>query len=72
MIPGVLYSELFHLMEHNPENNSWRVLDEVMDWLTENHVNIKEQEFTFTDNSRGFGLLFESDEDVMAFKLRWL
>jgi len=72
MIPGFLYSELFHLMEHYPDTNCWRLADRVIDWFSENDIDIKEQEFITTINTKQFGLIFDNDEDAIAFKLRWI
>ncbi len=72
MIAGVLYSQLSHLMEQNPETHCWYLSTEVMDWLSNNSIYITEQEFKTIDDSRQFGILFESNIDFVAFRLRWL
>ena len=72
MTPIILYSEMLHLFEQQPETGHWNLSDEFMDWIKENNIHVKEQEFTIENSSNQFGLLFETDEDVMAVRLRWL
>jgi len=72
MIRGILYSELRHLMVQNSETGYWDLLIEFWNWLEENNIYPKEQEFTVENSSNQFGLLFETDEDVMAVRLRWM
>ena len=72
MIRGILYSELRHLMVQNPETKYWNLSEEFWDWLIENNIYPKEQEFIVENSVNLFGLLFETDEDVMAVRLRWL
>lgn len=72
MICGILYSEIFHLLEQNSETLRWNLSVEFMDWLRENNIHVKEQEFTVEDSHNQFGLLFKTDADVMAVRLRWM
>ena len=72
MIRGILYSEMFHLFEQDPKTLRWNLSVELVDWLEENNIHVKEQEFIIENSSNQFGLSFETDENVMAFKLRWL
>ena len=72
MIPGILYSQIQHLFEQDLNTGYWHVSYEVMDWLEDNAIPVKEQEFKTNDDSRQFGLLFETAEDIMAFTLRWM
>lgn len=72
MIRGILYSEMHHLMEPHPETGRWYLSKEFMDWLRENNIHVKEQKFTVEDSHDQFGLLFETDEDIMAVRLRWI
>ncbi len=71
MIPAILYSELRHLMVQDPETHYWNLSEEFWDWLVENNIYPKEQEFTVENSHNQFGLLFETDEEIMAVKLRW-
>lgn len=71
MIRGILYSELRHLMVQRSDTFRWNLSVEFWDWLEENNIYPKEQEFTVENSSDQFGLLFETDADVMAVKLRW-
>ncbi len=72
MILGILYSQIQYLFEQDPNTGYWHVSYEVMDWLGDNDIPVKEQEFKTNDDSRQFGLLFETAEDVIAFILRWM
>ncbi len=72
MLRAILYSEMWHLLEQNSETLRWNLSVEFMDWIKENNIYVKEQEFTIENSSNQFGLLFETDEDVMAVRLRWL
>ncbi len=72
MIRGILYSEMFYLFEQNSETLRWNLSVEILDWLKENNIHVKEQEFIIENSSNQFGLLFETDACVMAFKLRWM
>lgn len=72
MICGILYSEMEHLFEQYPETGRWHLSKEFMDWLRENNIHVKEQEFIVENSINLFGLLFETDEDVMAVRLRWM
>ena len=71
MTRGILYSELRHLMVQDPATHYWNLSVEFWDWLEENNIYPKEQEFTVENSHNQFGLLFETDEEVMAVKLRW-
>jgi len=72
MIPGFLYSELSDIIGYNPMISQWQIKDEVMDWFRENDIDIVEQEFITTNDTKQFGILFDNKEDAIAFKLRWL
>ena len=72
MIPAILYSEMMHLMVQDPDTRHWYLSVEFWDWMDENKIYPKNQEFTFESSHNQFGLLFEKDEDVMAVRLRWL
>ena len=72
MIRGILYSELWDLFEQNPDTLRWNLSVEFWDWLEENNIHAKEQEFTIENSSNQFGLSFGTDEEVMAVRLRWL
>lgn len=72
MVRGILYSELHHLMEQQLVTGHWHLSNEFMEWLEENNIHVKEQEFIVENSINLFGLLFETDEDVMAVRLRWL
>ncbi len=72
MIPGFLYSEISDIIGYDPAIRSWQIEDAVMDWFRENDINVYEQEFITTNNKKEFGIIFDNDEDALAFKLRWL
>lgn len=72
MIRAILYSEMHHLMEPYIDTGHWHLSKEFMNWIKDNNIKIKEQEFTVEDSGNQFGLLFETDEDIMAVRLRWL
>lgn len=71
MTRGFLYSEIFHLMVHNRDRGSYQLSSEFMEWLFDNKIRMTEERFTIADHSDQYGILFETDEDAMAFKLRW-
>lgn len=71
MIRGILYSELRHLQVQDLSTFTWNISKEFWDWLDENNIYPKEQEFIVENSHNQFGLLFETDADVMAVKLRW-
>lgn len=72
MIRAILYSEMRHLIEKHADTGHWRLSDKFMNWMKDNNIKAKEQEFIVENSSNLFGLLFETDEDMMAVKLRWL
>lgn len=72
IIRGILYSEMRHLIVQDPETNYWNLSKEFWNWLEENNIYPKEQEFTVEDSHNQFGLLFKTDADVMAVRLRWI
>lgn len=71
MISTILYSEIIHLLEENLNMNRWQLSSELTDWFTENNIKVREGEFKMEQGTNQFGLVFESEEDFMAFKLRW-
>lgn len=72
MIRGILYSELRHLMVQDPATHYWNLSVEFWSWMEENKICAKNQEFTVENSHNQFGLLFKTDADVMAVRLRWL
>jgi len=72
MIRGILYSEMHHLLVQDPDTRHWDLSKEFWDWLVENNIHPKEQEFNVEGSHNQFGLLFKTDADLMAVKLRWM
>lgn len=71
MTATILYSEMVHLFEENLDTNRWHLSIELSDWFIENNIKVTEGEFEMEEGANQFGLVFESKEDFMAFKLRW-
>lgn len=66
----ILYSNLFHLFETNSKG-IMKIKNEVLTWIDENNINVIEECFCTDEEYQRFGLLFDSEIDLMAFKLRW-
>ena len=64
---------MLHLMEKNSNTGHWHLSKEFIGWLHENNILYTEEAFMVGLSSQHqYGLLFKSDENVMAVKLRWL
>lgn len=72
MIRAVLYAEMFHLMEQHPDTGYHQLSSEFMKWLDDNNIQLTEEQFEVSPGRAQYGLLFQTDEDLMAFKLMWL
>lgn len=72
MISTILYSEMTHLFEEYLNMNRWQISSELTDWFIENNIKVREGEFEMEQGINQFGLVFESEEDFIAFKLRWI
>ncbi len=65
------YSEIRHLLARDKKTGYWQVCPEVMQWLEENDIIVREECFGLKDGTRRYGITFTNEIDHMAFKLRW-
>lgn len=71
MIPAITYMEMMHLIERQSDGQ-WLIQKIVCDWIYENNIGAKEAHILCDNNQHYYGLLFDDEEGLMAFKLRWL
>ena len=60
---------LITFTRHEEDKAAFDLFAEIDGWLYENNI---EYEKVFTVKARDIGIRFESKEDAMAFKLRWM
>lgn len=75
---AIFYLEMAHLFELKYVDGDFKneLADEIIEWLRENKIKFTEGNFIVNGDSGrvsyryGFG--FKKQEDLIAFKLRWL